>query len=93
MFFSKIIVAVYNSMNTNEFNNDEAKNLRTRKKHSLRRVLFKFSYQILQNYLYRVRSLLDENSVSFYENYKIWNSGQKGMGVIPFNAVTVHGIG
>ena len=84
---------MHNSINPNEFKYDEAKNFSTRKKHSLRRVLFKFSYQILQNYLYRVESLFGRISVSFYENYHIRNSGQKGMGITPFNAVTANGIG
>ena len=78
----------------NEFRYDEVKKLlEPEKKYSLIRVLFKFSYQILQNYLYRVKSLLGRNSVSFYENSQVWNSGQKGMGIIPFNAVTANGIG
>ena len=70
-FFSTIIVAGHNSINTNKFKYDEAKNLEPDKKYSLRRVLFKFSCQILQNYLYRVKSLLGRNSVSFYKNYLI----------------------
>ena len=53
--FSTIIVALYNSINTNEFKYEEAINLNTRKKLSLMRVLFKSSCQILQNYLYRVK--------------------------------------
>ena len=85
---------MHNSINTKEFIYDEVKKLsEPEKKYSLRRILFKFSYQILQNYLYRVKSLLGRNSVSFYENYHIRNSSQKGMGITPFNAVTANGIG
>ena len=46
-----------NSINTNKFKYDEAKNLEPEEKYSLRRILFKFSCQILQNYLYCVKSL------------------------------------
>ena len=69
--FSTIIVAGHNSINTNKFKYDEAKNLEPEKKYSLRRVLFKFSCQILQNYLYCVKSLFRRSYISFYENYKI----------------------
>ena len=63
---------MHNSINMNEFKYDEVKKIsEPEKKYSLRRVLFKFSYQILQNYLYRVESLLGRNSVSFYENSQI----------------------
>ena len=85
---------MHNSINMNEFKYDEVKKIsEPEKKYSLRRVLFKFSYQILQNYLYRVESLLGRNSVSFYENSQIGYSGLKGMGIISFSAVTANGIG
>ena len=64
-------------ISTNEFKYDEEKTWELEKKLSLRRVLFKYLCQILQNYLYRVKSLYWKSPERFVDNYLVRKCGQK----------------